>query len=60
MGPEDHEDTLHQAFGGDHPNDAVLPPFFSSTCPLHNVWNTSDIYEHTRQNITLTLPSIMT
>ena len=39
VGPGDHEDSLHQAFGGDHPNDAVLPPFFSSTCPLRNVWN---------------------
>ena len=37
VGPGDHEDSLHQAFGGDHPNDAVLPPFFSSTCPLRNV-----------------------
>lgn len=46
VGPGDHEDSLHQAFGGDHPNDAVLPPFFSSTCPLHNVWNINDTVSH--------------
>lgn len=33
----DHEDSHHQAFGGDHPNDVVLPPFFSNTYPLHSV-----------------------